>query len=82
MIEEWDIIANIRLLRLEKGWTQIDLARASGINEKRYNRIEKKQRGLKVVELQKLTKALGVSVEYVMTSKLTISGSQQEENNA
>jgi transcriptional regulator with XRE-family HTH domain len=73
MIEEQDIIENIQLLRLGNNWSQKDLAEAAGINYKTYNRIERNKHGLSVRQLQKLTKALGVSCEYIMSAKLGIS---------
>jgi transcriptional regulator with XRE-family HTH domain len=49
-------------LRLEKGWSQAELARRSGINQGMISRIENGQtRGVGLGVIERLADALGVS---------------------
>lgn len=50
-------------LRLEKGWTEADLARASGVTKSTINRIENNQASPTLITMVKLSLALGCKVD-------------------
>jgi len=50
----------IRTLRLAKGWTQEDLANASGLHSTYIGGIERGERNVGLLNIYKIAKALGV----------------------
>lgn len=62
-----DILANIKVLRLEKGITQEVLADALGVDTAVISNIEKGKRDLKVKELDVIANCLNVDVLFLFT---------------
>ncbi len=52
----------IRELRAEKGWSQEDLAEACGLHRTYVGDVERGERNVSVDNIEKIAKALGVSV--------------------
>ena len=61
MIERDVFAANVRRLREERGWTQEDLAGASGLHLDHVGKIENCRREPKVGTICKLAKGFGVT---------------------
>jgi transcriptional regulator with XRE-family HTH domain len=62
-----DIAKNIHEIRSEKGLNQQIIADALGVDVAVASNIEKGKRGVKVSELEKISKALGVDMLYLLT---------------
>jgi transcriptional regulator with XRE-family HTH domain len=62
----------IRAKRLERGWTQDELARRAGISKGFLSDLENNKRGVNADTLLDVAQALGVSIDYLMT------GSEEE----
>jgi len=60
---------HIKLLRIEAGLTQEDLAEQIGCTQSEISRIEKGERAIKVDRLLKLAAALGVEPAVLLTDK-------------
>ena len=59
--------SSIRALRKEKGWTQEKLAEMSGINDKEVSHIEQGRRNITIDTLVKISKALEVNIESIIS---------------
>lgn len=57
----------VKILRSERGYSRVHLAEIAGISEKFLYEIELGKKGFSAVTLLKLSKALGVSLDYIMT---------------
>jgi len=62
-----EIGQKIRLLRLEKGLTQIELSKKSGVSEKSIRRYEANEANVTISILEKIAKALDVNKDYFMS---------------
>jgi len=56
----------VRELRLEKGWTQEELAEKLGLKKQTISGIENKNHTTKLETVIKLAKFFGVSVDYLL----------------
>ena len=59
----------IMILRNERGYTRKTLAELAGISSKFLYEIESGKKGFSAVTLMKLSKALNVSMDYIMAGK-------------
>ena len=64
---EYDVVSNIKSIRIDKGITQEVLADALGVDTAVISNLEKGKRDLKVKELEKISKCLSVDVLYLFT---------------
>lgn len=62
-----EIGQKIKLLRLEKGLTQIELSKKSGVSEKSIRRYELNEANVTISILEKIAKALNVNKDYFMS---------------
>lgn len=62
-----EIGQKIKLLRLEKGLTQIELSKKSGVSEKSIRRYEADEANVTISILEKIAKALDVNKDYFMS---------------
>jgi transcriptional regulator with XRE-family HTH domain len=60
------LIQKLRQRRLETGFTQTQLAKKVGVDQTFVSKYEQCQRRLDVIELQRICKALGLSVSEFM----------------
>lgn len=58
----------IKELRLEKGWSQEDLAAASGLHRTYIGTVERAEQSITVDSIDKLARALGVTVSELFKS--------------
>jgi transcriptional regulator with XRE-family HTH domain len=58
--------ANVRAARLERGWTQEDLAHATGLASVQVSRIERGVREVRLTTLLRLLKALELPPERLL----------------
>lgn len=61
---------NVRRLREERGWTQEELARLSGINRSYLAGVEKGKRNVTIVNIARIAKALEVSPDTLFGRKM------------
>jgi transcriptional regulator with XRE-family HTH domain len=59
----------IRALRLERGFSQVELARAMDVHQTNISAIERGQRALTIHQVLKLARALKVSTDQILTGK-------------
>lgn len=64
---EYDVVSNIKSIRIDKGITQEVLADALGVDTAVISNLEKGKRDLKVKELDVISKCLKVDVLYLFT---------------
>jgi transcriptional regulator with XRE-family HTH domain len=62
--------ANVRAARLDRGWTQEDLAHASGLATVQISRIERGGREIRLTTLLRLLKALDVPAAQLLENLL------------
>ena len=58
--------SNVREARLERGWTQEELARATGLASVQVSRIERGRREVRLTTLLRLAAALDVSLDRLV----------------
>ncbi|WP_411730972.1 helix-turn-helix domain-containing protein [Peribacillus sp. CSMR9] len=69
--KEVNIINKIRKKRLEKGWTQFELAEKSGVPQSTISQIERGNRKYPTHEnIMKIVKALEITVEELVEERL------------
>ena len=56
----------VKKLREAKGWTQEELARRTGLHRTYIGSIERCERNVSLINIEKLTKALSVPIEYLV----------------
>jgi transcriptional regulator with XRE-family HTH domain len=54
---------NVRTLRLEKGWSQEELARRTDLHRTYIGAIERHERNVSLVNVERIAKALGVKIK-------------------
>lgn len=68
--QEWSIADRLRLARQDRGWSQVELSRRSGVHPMLISRIETKaQKDVNATTLRKLARALRVSGDYLLGLK-------------
>lgn len=55
-------VKKLKLLRIQRGFSQLQLAEASGINEKYYGRIERGESIPTIAVVEKISQALNMSL--------------------
>jgi transcriptional regulator with XRE-family HTH domain len=60
---------NVRLERLQRGWSQEDLASRAGISQTYTSQLESSARAVTVDTLEKLARALGVEVFELLRAR-------------
>lgn len=60
----------IRILRIEKGWSQAELAAASGLNRNSIYKYEKNESMPRMPKVKAIAEALGVSVDTLFTGEM------------
>ena len=55
--------ANVHRLRAEKGWSQADLAERAGLHRTYIGSIERHERNVSLLNIERIAKALGVEVK-------------------
>ena len=66
------------LLRKNKGWSQIDLARVAGIPQPTICRLESGDiEQPKIMTLMKIARALGASTDYLVSEEYAVAKSRQ-----
>lgn len=63
------IATKLKELRLQKGFTQADLAHKAGINPNTYAKIERAEQAATVKMLERIATALGVELSQIFTFK-------------
>ena len=53
-------------IRLKKGWSQVELAKRSGISRMTIHKIENGYKRVNLVTLQKISKALGIEQNKIL----------------
>ncbi len=71
-----DIAKNIEKARKGKGWTQKELAKKTGITESYISNIECVKTRLKLIDLEKISNALGVSIDCLIDAELDAKGGE------
>jgi transcriptional regulator with XRE-family HTH domain len=67
---EWNIADRLREAREDRGWSQVELSKRSGIHAMLISRIETKaKKDVNATTLRKLAKALRVSGDYLLGLK-------------
>ena len=67
---EWSIGERLRLAREDRGWSQVELSKRSGVHAMLISRIETKaKKDVNAMTLRKLAKALRVSGDYLLGLK-------------
>jgi transcriptional regulator with XRE-family HTH domain len=68
--EKWDIAERLRLTREDRGWSQVELGKRSGVHPMLISRIETHaKKDVNATTLRKLAKALRVSGDYLLGLK-------------
>ena len=68
--QEWSIADRLRRVREDRGWSQVELSKRSGIHAMLISRIETKaKKDVNASTLRKLAKALRVSGDYLLGLK-------------
>jgi len=62
--------ANVRQARLDRGWTQEDLSRATGLATVQISRIERGQREIRLTTLIRLVDGLGIAADKLLDGLL------------
>lgn len=62
--------SNVRTARLAAGWTQEDLAHATGLATVQVSRIERGRREVRISTLVRLMRALNVSADELLSGSL------------
>lgn len=57
----------VRLLRLDRGWTQEELAHRTGLNRSYMSEVERGKSDVSLSTLQKIAKTLGISLAELLT---------------
>ena len=57
----------VRVLRLDRGWTQEELAHRSGLNRSYMSDIERGRSDVSLSTLQKIARPLGISLAELLT---------------
>jgi transcriptional regulator with XRE-family HTH domain len=67
---EWHIADRLRRVREDRGWSQVELSKRSGIHAMLISRIETKaKKDVNATTLRKLAQALRVSGDYLLGLK-------------
>lgn len=56
----------VKTLRLEKGWTQEELARRADLHRTYIGSIERYERNISLLNLERIAKALGVDIKDLL----------------
>jgi HTH-type transcriptional regulator/antitoxin HipB len=68
--EKWDIAERLRLTREDRGWSQVELGKRSGVHPMLISRIETHaKKDVTATTLRKLAQALRVSGDYLLGLK-------------
>lgn len=68
--QEWSIAERLRKAREDRGWSQVELSKRSGVHAMLLSRIETKaKKDVNGATLRKLAKALRVSGDYLLGLK-------------
>jgi transcriptional regulator with XRE-family HTH domain len=68
--QEWSIADRLRRCREDRGWTQVELSKRSGVHAMLLSRIETKaKKDVNATTLRKLAKALRVSGDFLLGLK-------------
>jgi DNA-binding Xre family transcriptional regulator len=68
--QEWSIADRLRRAREDRGWSQVELSKRSGVHAMLLSRIETKaKKDVNAATLRKLAKALRVSGDYLLGLK-------------
>ena len=57
----------VRALRLDRGWTQEELAHRSGLNRSYMSEVERGRSDVSLTTLQKIARPLGISLAELLT---------------
>ena len=57
---------NVRTLRLEKGWSQEELARRADLHRTYIGSIERNERNVSLLNVERIAKALKVSIKDLL----------------
>jgi transcriptional regulator with XRE-family HTH domain len=57
---------NVRALRLQKGWTQQDLAQRADLHRTYIGSIERYERNVSLLNVERIARALGVGVKDLL----------------
>jgi len=66
-ITNQEITTKLKQLRLEKGWTQSDIAQKAGINSNYYSKVERGEAIPSIITLKKILGALGVKSSKILS---------------
>lgn len=58
--------ARVRACRLERGWSQEELANASGLDRSYVGGVERGERNVSLINIARIARALGVTVQYLV----------------
>ena len=61
-----DLANNIRIIRQEKGFKQIEVAEHIGVDKSAYSKIEKGLRALTIEELHKMAQLFNISTDHII----------------
>jgi transcriptional regulator with XRE-family HTH domain len=68
--QEWSIADRLRVAREDRGWSQVELGKRSGVHAMLISRIETKaKKDVNATTVRKLAKALRVSGDYLLGLK-------------
>jgi transcriptional regulator with XRE-family HTH domain len=57
---------NVKRLRKDKGWSQEDLAEKAGLHRTYIGSIERSERNVSLLNIERIAGALGVSIEILI----------------
>ncbi len=57
---------NVRALRLEKGWSQEQLAQRADLHRTYIGSIERQERNVSLINVERIAKALGVDIKELL----------------
>ena len=57
---------NVKRLRKDKGWSQEDLAEKAGLHRTYIGSIERNERNISLLNIERIAKALGISIEALV----------------
>jgi transcriptional regulator with XRE-family HTH domain len=70
---EWSVADRLRRAREDRGWSQVELSKRSGVHAMLISRIETKaKKDVNAATLRKLAQALRVSGDYLLGLKDTL----------
>ncbi len=61
--------SKVKKLRKAKGWSQEDLAKRAGLHRTYIGSIERSERNVSLINIERIAKALGVSVETLVRNR-------------